>query len=148
MFMCLKVLNCQAASSANGDLDEAAANETTGILNDINGEFFAAFWLNCERIARYQDIDHDPKQGRSSLEDDLRSCATERQGVTVSSDFLIMFFFNLFNTSFFPLGVDYDCEDPNHNLLVPLVASHCCGGKRCRNSNWSNDRLWQDNDVK
>merc|ERR1711936_1280278 len=48
----------KAASSANGDLDEAAANETTGILNDING--------------------------RSSLEDDLRSCATERQGVTVS----------------------------------------------------------------
>jgi len=48
----------KTASSANGDLDEAAANETTGILNDING--------------------------RSSLEDDLRSCATERQGVTVS----------------------------------------------------------------
>ena len=56
--------------------------------------------------------------------------------------------FNLFNTSFFPQGVDYHCEDPNHNILVPLVASHCCGGKRCRNSNWSNDRLWQDNDVK
>jgi len=48
----------KTASSANGDLDEVAANETTGILNDING--------------------------RSSLEDDLRSCATERQGVTVS----------------------------------------------------------------
>merc|ERR1711936_303209 len=40
----------KAASSANGDLDEAAANEATGILNDING--------------------------RSSLEDDLRSCVT------------------------------------------------------------------------
>ena len=92
MFMCLKVLNYQAASSANGDLDEAAANETTGMLNDINGEFFAAFCLNCERIERYQDINHVPKQGRSSLEDDLRSCATERQGVTVSSDFLIKFF--------------------------------------------------------
>ena len=43
MFMCLKVLNCQAASSANGDLDEAAANETTGILNDINGDFLPHF---------------------------------------------------------------------------------------------------------
>merc|ERR1712001_546788 len=46
------------AMSASGDLDEASANETTGILNDING--------------------------RSSLEDDLTSCATDRQGVTVS----------------------------------------------------------------
>merc|ERR1712212_1375237 len=49
----------KTATSAAGDLDEAAANETTGILNDING--------------------------RSTLEDDLKSCATEtRQGVTVS----------------------------------------------------------------
>ena len=40
--MCLEVFfNWQTASSANGDLDEAAANETTGILNDINGEPFA-----------------------------------------------------------------------------------------------------------
>ena len=28
---------CQTAMSASGDLDEASANETTGILNDING---------------------------------------------------------------------------------------------------------------
>lgn len=49
----------KTAMSAAGDLDEASANETTGILNDISG--------------------------RSSLEDDLKSCATgERQGVTVS----------------------------------------------------------------
>jgi len=48
----------KTAMSASGDLDEASANETTGILNDING--------------------------RSSLEDDLTSCATDRQGVTVS----------------------------------------------------------------
>merc|ERR1711934_176405 len=48
----------KTAMSASGDLDEASANETTGILNDING--------------------------RSTLEDDLRSCATERQGVTVT----------------------------------------------------------------
>jgi len=48
----------KTATSAAGDLDEAAANETTGILNDING--------------------------RSTLEDDLRSCATERQGASVS----------------------------------------------------------------
>merc|ERR1719376_1835614 len=47
----------KTATSAAGDLDEASANETTEILNDING--------------------------RSSLEDDLKSCATERQGVTV-----------------------------------------------------------------
>ena len=41
-FVCLEVFfNWQTASSANGDLDEAAANETTGILNDINGEPFA-----------------------------------------------------------------------------------------------------------
>ena len=40
--MCYEVsFNWQTASSANGDLDEAAANETTGILNDINGEPFA-----------------------------------------------------------------------------------------------------------
>jgi hypothetical protein len=45
--------------SAAGDLDEDSATETTGILNDISG--------------------------RSTLEDDLKSCATEtRQGVTVS----------------------------------------------------------------
>merc|ERR1711936_3356 len=48
----------ETAMSASGDLDEASANETTGILNDING--------------------------RSSLEDDLTSCATDRQVVTVS----------------------------------------------------------------
>ena len=37
--MCFEVsFNWQTASSANGDLDEAAANETTGILNDINGD--------------------------------------------------------------------------------------------------------------
>jgi len=48
----------KTAMSAAGDLDEASANETTGILNDISG--------------------------RSTLEDDLKSCATERQGVTVS----------------------------------------------------------------
>merc|ERR1712032_1591901 len=47
-----------AGCTSLGDLDEAAANETTGILNDING--------------------------RSTLEDDLRSCATERQGASVS----------------------------------------------------------------
>jgi len=49
----------KTAMSAAGDLDEASATETTGILNDISG--------------------------RSTLEDDLKSCATEtRQGVTVS----------------------------------------------------------------
>ena len=87
MFVCFEVsFNWQTASSANGDLDEAAANETTGILNDINGEPFALCW------EKYQDMDkkYFLLQGRSSLEDDLRSCATERQGVTVSSDFLII----------------------------------------------------------
>jgi len=48
----------KTAMSAAGDLDEASATETTGILNDISG--------------------------RSTLEDDLKSCATERQGVTVT----------------------------------------------------------------
>merc|ERR1719209_2860966 len=49
----------KTAMSAAGDLDEKSATETTGILNDISG--------------------------RSTLEDDLKSCATEtRQGVTVS----------------------------------------------------------------
>jgi len=49
----------KTAMSAAGDLDEASATETTGILNDISG--------------------------RSTLEDDLKSCATEtRQGITVS----------------------------------------------------------------
>jgi len=49
----------KTAMSAAGDLDEDSATETTGILNDISG--------------------------RSTLEDDLKSCATEtRQGVTVS----------------------------------------------------------------
>merc|ERR1712025_1299797 len=44
--------------SAAGDLDEASANETTGILNDISG--------------------------RSSLEDDLKSCATGERQVSVT----------------------------------------------------------------
>merc|ERR1712037_784786 len=48
----------KTAMSAAGDLDEDSATETTGILNDISG--------------------------RSTLEDDLKSCATERQGVTVT----------------------------------------------------------------
>ena len=104
---------CQTAMSASGDLDEASANETTGILNDING--------TRRRKNKYVTVSYITIswKGRSSLEDDLTSCATDRQGVTVN------YFVFLISCTWYYYKYFFDC--PRSQWPLWRFESHSSG---------------------